>query len=188
MTTSFKLLKIVSGSICLCIGLFLIIDNLTIDKSKYSVADKDLMTLTGYLISDPYYHQSTGGKGSSTYLKIELSTYPGLVFQNAGAFLKATEWEFIIAEVKYHDTVNIKVLKSEFEKKYLKRDSLTMLQQIAYYPFHKFSFYSFKFRDKEYMTDLYKAAKQDQQDNLFIRALMGVIFFGWSIYFFVAKK
>jgi len=188
MTTSFKILKIVSGSTCLYIGLFLIIDNFTIDKSKYSVADKDLITLTGYLINDPYYHKSTGGKGSSTYLKIELNTYPGLAFQNGSEFLKATQWESIKAEVKYHDTVFIKVLKSDFEKKYLKRDSLTMLQQIAYYPFHKFSFYSFRFRNKEYMTDLYKAAKQHQQDKLFIQLLGGLAFVGMGIYFFVAKK
>jgi len=42
--------------------------------------------------------------------------------------------------------------------------------------------------NKEYMTDLYKAAKQHQQDNLFVQLLMGLAFGGMSIYCFVTKK
>jgi len=189
MTRRFKILRIVSGTIFSCIGLFLTLDNfLPINKSKYYIADKDLMTLTGYLINDPYYHKSSGGKGSSTYFKIELNAYPGVDFQNESVFLKATRWESIKAEVKYHDTVNIKVLKLDFERKYLNRDSMTVFQQIANYPFHKFEFYSFKFRDKEYVTDLYEAAKQHQQDNLFPQFIIGLAFVGMGIYSFVAKK
>ena len=159
-----------------------------VDKSKYLVSEKNLITLTGYLINDPYYHKSTGGKGSSNYFKIELDTYPGVDFKNGSIFLKATQWKSIKAEVKYHDTVTIKVLKSDFEKKYLKRDSMSILQIIAYYPFHKFSFYSFRFRNKEYVTDLYEAAKQHQQDGLFPQLIIGLVFVGMGIYSFVAKK
>jgi hypothetical protein len=103
-------------------------------------------------------------------------------------FLKATKWESIKAKVKYHDTVAIKVLKSDFERKYLNRDSMTVLQQIANYPFHKFEFYSFRFRGKEYVTDLYEAAKQHQQDNLFPQFIIGLVFIGIGIYSFVTKK
>ena len=102
--------------------------------------------------------------------------------------LKATQWESIKAEVKYHDTVKVKVLKSEFETNYLKRDSMTVLQKIVNYPFDKFKFYSFKFRDKEYVTDLYEAAKQHQQDNLVPQFIIGLAFIGMGIYCFVTKK
>ncbi len=189
MTRRFKILRIVSGTIFSALGLFLTMDNfLPINKAKYNTPDNDLMTLTGYLINDPYYHKSSGGKGSSTYFKIELNTYPGVDFQNESIFLKATQWESIKAEVKYHDTVKVKVLKSEFETNYLKRDSMTVLQKIVNYPFDKFKFYSFKFRDKEYVTDLYEAAKQHQQDNLVPQFIIGLAFIGMGIYCFVTKK
>lgn len=74
MTRRFKILKIISGTIFSALGLFLTMDNfLPINKAKYNTPENDLMTLTGYLINDPYYHKSSGGKGSSTYFKIELN-------------------------------------------------------------------------------------------------------------------
>ena len=102
---------------------------LTVDKSKYHIPEKDLITLTGYLINDPKYHKSSG-KGSSTNFKIELNTYPGVDFQNESVFLKATEWEKIKTDVKYHDTIIIKVLKSDFDKKYIRRDSMSVLEKL----------------------------------------------------------
>ncbi len=188
MTKRFKILRIVSGTVCSCIGLFLIIDNfLPVDKSKYKVPEKDLVTLTGYLINDPAYHKSSGN-GSSTNFKIELNTYPGVDFQNESIFLKATQWEKIKTDVKYNDTVIIKVLKSDFDNKYIKRDSMSFFGKIANIPLRKFEFYSFKFEGKEYVSDLYEAAKQHQQDNRFAQSIMGLVFVGMGIYSFVAKK
>lgn len=188
MTKRFKLLRIVSGTIFSCIGLFLLIDNiLPIDKSKYNIPEKDLIPLTGYLINEPKYRKSSG-KGSSTNFKIELDTYPGVVFQNESVFLKATEWEKIIADVKYHDTVIIKVLKSDFDIKYIKRDSLSVFRQIANMPLDKFEFYSFKFKDKEYVSDLLEAAKQHQQDNRLASFIMSLVFIGMGIFSFTTKK
>ena len=189
MTKRFKILRVVSGTIFSCVGLFLTLDNfIPVDKTKYSIAENQLTTLTGYLINEPYYHKSSGGKGSSTYFKIELNTYPGINFQNESVFLKATKWESIKAEVKYHDTVSLKVLKADFERNYLKKDSMSIFQQVVNYPFDKFEFYSFVFKGKEYVSDLYEAAKQKQQDNLFPQFLIGLAFIGMGIYSFFAKK
>lgn len=189
MTTNFKILKVVSGIIFSAIGLFLVSDNfIPIDKSKYLVEESKLKVLQGYLISKPYFHKSTGGKGSSNYFVIQLDTYPGLKFQNESIFLRATNWELINAEVKLNDTISIKVLKAEFETNYLKKDSMNIFQKIANYPFDKFQFYSFNFKNKEYMTDLYVAAKNHQQDKLFIQFLLGLGFIGMGIYSFFAKK
>ena len=103
-------------------------------------------------------------------------------------FLKATEWEKIKTDVKYHDTIIIKVLKSDFDKKYIRRDSMSVFGKIANMPLDKFEFYSFKFRDKEYVSDLYEAANQHQQDNQFALSIMGFVFIGMGIFSFTTKK
>lgn len=189
MTRNFKILKLVIGTIFSCVGLFLTLDCLIpVNKSNYSIREDQLMTITGYLINDPYFSRSSGGKGSSTHLLIELNTYPGVRFQNEGVFLIATDWKSIKADVKYHDTVFLKVLKSDFEYYYLKKDSLSVFQQIANYPLDKFEFYSFRFKEKEYVSDLYEAAVKKQQNNLIPQFLLGLAFIGMGIHTYRAKK
>lgn len=189
MTRRFKILKIVSGTIFSSVGLFLILDNfIPVNKCKYSIPEDNLTTVTGYLIKEPYYHKSSGGKGSSTYFQVELNTYPDISFRNEGVFLKATSWKAIKDEVKYNDTVWLKVLKTEFEKKIIKKNSLNIFQHIANSPIDKIEFYSFRFRDKECMSSLYEAAIQMQRDNLFPKFLFGLVFTGMGLYSFLAKK
>lgn len=93
-----------------------------------------------------------------------------------------------MTDVKYHDTVSLKVLKSKFEKNYINLDSMNLLQKIAAYPFHKFQFYSFKFKEKEYMSNLYETTKDHKRENSFFKFLFGLMFFGMGIYSFKAKK
>jgi hypothetical protein len=185
MTKNFKILRVVLGTICTCIGLCAIFFRfIPVDKSQYQVPENDLMTLTGYLIRAPKKFIES----SSSYFIIELNTYPGADFQNRNIFLEATEWKKIIAEVKYHDTVSIKVLKSDFEKKYIKRDSMSFIEKVANLPYDKFEFYSFKFRDKEYVLDLYETAKQNRQDNKLTSSIIGFFFIGMGLYSYRAKK
>jgi hypothetical protein len=188
MTRKFKIIKTAAGTVFCCLGLFLLIYFLSpADKSQYIPGDSQLTTLTSYLISDPYYNEGRG-KGNSTRFEIKLSGYPGINFQNESVFLRATEWKSIMADVRSGDTVSIKVLKSDFEKLYIKRDSMTFFQQFANHPYNRFAFYSFKFKNKEYVSDLYEAAKNDNNDHLFSRIIMGLAVIGMGLYCFVAKK
>jgi hypothetical protein len=189
MSKRFKILRIVAGTILSGIGLFLTADNfLPVNKATYIKNESQLIALTGPLINDPYYHESSGGKGSASYFEIELNNYPDLTFKNESIFLKATDWQLIKSDVKKHDTVVIKVLKTDFEKYYLQKDSLNVVQQIAYYPLDKFSFYSFRFKNKEYVSNLFEAAEKHKRDNLFPQFLIGLAFIGMGIYSFMAKK
>ncbi len=187
MTRNFKIVRIVVGTLLSCLGGFLILNNfIPVSKSKYSIKQNQLLTLTGYLSNDPSYYR--GGKANTEHFLVELNTYPGVNFQNEAIFLTATDWESIQAEVKYHDTVSLKVLKAAFERNYVNRHSMSFFQRIANSPIEKFDFYSFKFKDKEYVSDLYEAAKRDQHDNTFTRFLIGLVFAGMGIYSFTAKK
>jgi hypothetical protein len=185
MTKRFKILRAVSGTICACIGLCIIFFRfIPVDKSEYQIPEKDLMTLTGFLIRAPKYVVES----KSSYFVIELNTYPGADFKNGNIFLEATEWKKIIADVKSLDTVFIKVAKSVFEKNYIKRDSMSFIEKVANMSSKSFAFYSFRFRDKEYVLDLYETAKQSRQNNKFASSIIGLVFIGMGLYFYTAKK
>lgn len=124
------------------------------DKSTNIIEDQ-YVTVTGQLMGDPYYHTARETKKIGEILKVELNTYPGISFENEGYDLLGTDWQAIRAEVKYPDTVALKVLKSEYEKNRLQNDSMALYHEVYKYPVDKFRFYSFKCRNKEYVTNNY---------------------------------
>lgn len=74
MTKNFIILKIVSGTIFCSIGLFFLVDNFVpVNKADYTFKESELQTITGYLINDPKYFQSSGKSGES-YFIVELNT------------------------------------------------------------------------------------------------------------------
>ncbi len=187
MTRKFKIIKTAAGTVLCGIGIYLIVYFFSSAyTAQYVLNDKQLTTLTGYLISTPYYHEASGR--TSSYFEIKLDAYPGISFRNESVFLDATRWKSVMADIKYGDTVFIKVHAGDFEKLYLKRDEMNFFQQLANHPVNNFSFYSLKFKNKEYVSDLYRAAKNEMNDHLFSRTLLSVMFIAMGIYCFVAKK
>ncbi len=188
MTRKFIIFKTAAGTFFCLLGVILGINFIsTPDKSEYLPGDEKLTTLTGYLTMEPQY-QAGSGKNQSACFEIKLSGYPGVNFRNGGVYLRATQWKSAMTEIKTDDTVSIKVLKSDFEKLYLKRDEMGFFQQLANHPLDNFEFYSLKHKGKEYVTDLYSAALNDQNDNLFGRIMIAMGAFVFGIYCFVAKK
>ena len=157
-----------------------------IDKSEYEKSDEDLMFLTNYLINEPEYQKGTGK--NRTFLRLELNGYPGVSFENEDEFLQATSWQSVLKDIKYHDTVSIRVLKNKFQKFYLNKDSLSVFEKIINYPSDRFEFYSLRYKDKEYVNNLFDTAKSYKNERATGRFIMGLIFIGIGIYILIARK
>ena len=187
MTKRFKLFKSIIGTILILIGL-LVIGNiyLPINSNEYVNRNEDLLTLRNYLINDPIYQKGTGK--SRTFFGLVLNGYPGANFQNEYEYLQATDWTSAVKDIKYQDTVTIKVLKNNFEKFYLNRNSLSFFQQIIYHPIDRFEFYSLEYNGKEYVNNLFQSAKDYKEERNVISFVIGLMFIGTGIYSLFAKK
>jgi hypothetical protein len=157
---------------------------LPVRKMRYAVDKTRLMTLTGYLADDPAYH--IGGRNPN--FQILLHTYPGIFFKNSDILLDATDRVSIKRDIKYHDTVEIKVMREEFEKYYIKRDSMNVWQKAATLRYDHFSFYSLRFRNKEYIRDLYETAKREKRENRQMNIGYAIVFFLLGLYFLNKRK
>jgi hypothetical protein len=187
MTRRFRIFKNTIGAILIFIGLYVIADiYIPIDNTKYERKDEELLTLTNYLINDPKYQKDTGK--SRTFIRLELNSFPGANFENEYEYLHATSWTSALQDIKYHDTITIKVLKSKFEKFYLHRDSLSIFEQIIYHPIDRFEFYSLRYKDKEYLNNLSQAAKEYNEERSVSRFVIGLMFIGMGVFSLFAKK
>jgi hypothetical protein len=171
------------GIILVVLGVIWLINVfIPVSQSKYKKEENELTTLTAYLINDPKYTRD-GGRNSSQVLRLELDEIVGVFFDNDGAFLDATDWKAVLKEIKYHDTVTIKVDRSEFERFYIKKSDLTQFQRFIHAPIDRFRFYSLKFKGKEYVHDIYESAERVRKESMLITILLcvAIIFFGITI-------
>lgn len=118
--------------------------------STYIKDDKDLTTLTAYLINHPKYLTSGSGKSSRKILRLQLDGYPGVSFDNDDVLLGITEYKSVLNDIKSHDTVTITVLKNDFENGYLQRESYSPSEKIFKTKDH-FNFYSLIFKNRNYV-------------------------------------
>lgn len=165
------------------IGVYILIDGfIPVNPKKYNKPDSEFSELTAYLINTPKYIER-GGKTSSKFLRLELDSYSGAFFDNEGEFLDAMNWKNVMDDIKYHDTVTIKVLKYEFDKYYLNRNSLPLFKRF-FNSSGRFNFYSLKFKGKEYVKDIYEAAESRRKRNIIYRVLIGGLIIFCGTYFF----
>jgi len=164
------------------IGLAVIVSGLSfsvhsftpVKKQKYSKSDKELTALTAYLINPPQYYKG-GGRNSRAFLRLELDGYVRAYFENDDVFLEATDWKAVLKEIKYHDTVTIKVLKKRFDKFYVNQNSLSSFEKIILHPTERFNFYSLQFKGKEYIQDIYQAAEKLRKRNLVLTTIICIL-------------
>jgi hypothetical protein len=188
MTVQLKILKIVCGSIFSLVGLFLIYDaNTPVDKNEYDKNESELTTIKTTLLLKPYY-KKRGGKSGSSSLKLYLDGYPRINIENENDFLKATDFENAVKELNEGDTVSIKVLKTDYEERYIKEESISDLRKIANPGLGRLRFYSLVSNGKEYVNNLLEVAKTQKADKQLLQSFFGLIFIGMGIYFFVTKK
>jgi len=187
MTKKYRILRVSGLILFSSLGAYLIGTCVfPVDKSKYILPEDKLLTVAGAFTAGERKDVSAG-RGTSRVFEVNLTTYPGVKFINSGIFLRATDWKAIQSTIKYPDTVELKVLRSDFEK-YLNRESLTIFQKIAAYPNNKFKFYSFRFKNKEYVSDLYEAAKDHQSDNMVPNFIAGLVSLLIGLYSYFSKK
>ena len=168
----------VTGGVLIIVGLYLLISNfIPIKSNKYRKQDSELTVLTAYLINPPKYFKRVG-KNDRTFLRLELDQLIGAYFENEDEFLEATDWKAVLKEIKYHDTVTIRVLKDQFEKEYLQRSSLSPFQMVINHPSDRFSFYSLQCRGKEYIGDIYEAARLRRKRHQLLFAVVYVFIIG----------
>ncbi|NOT92964.1 hypothetical protein [Ferruginibacter sp.] len=114
MTRSFKIFKNIFGVLIILLCVYFIINLYSpTDRRDYEKSNSELFTLTNYLINDLVYNMGTGKK--RTYLKLVLNGYPGITFENENEYLQATSWQEVLKDIKYNDTISIKVLKNKFK-------------------------------------------------------------------------
>jgi len=118
-------------------------------SSQYEKYETDYMTLSGRLINNPHYW-TTSGKQSKTILRLELDSYPGAHFDNDYEVLDATDYQAVLSDIKFNDSVTIKVLKNDFENGFLKRNNYSPLQRV-FSAKYNFRFYFLEFNGKEYV-------------------------------------
>jgi hypothetical protein len=153
-----KLILKIVGALFFIIGMTLLINAIMpINKSEYAPEEKELLPIRNHLINPPKILLS-GGKASSRYILIEMNGYPGATFKNEHIFLKATNWEAAIKDIKYTDTITLKVSKKAFEETYIKKKKSS-----------KYSFYSLVFNGKEYVSNIYDTAKKDRKEGMIPR-------------------
>jgi hemerythrin len=187
MTRRFRIFKNIIGAILVLIGLYIIADiYIPIDNAKYERKDEELLTLTNYLINDPKYQKGTGK--SRTFIRLELNGFPGANFENEHQYLQATSWASALTDIKYHDTITIKVLKRKFDKFYTNRDSLSVLEEIFYHPIDRFEFYSLRYKNKEYVNNLTQAAKEYYEERAVSTFVIGLMLIGMGVFSLLAKK
>ena len=174
-----KFLELISGLIMVCLGCYLFLTAFTpITESDYKPDKNKLITLSGTLVNKPTTKELGSAKASSTTVfYFELNSYPFLSLENKNIFLDGTEWKAIISESKMADTVYVDVLKSDYENLYLRRDTMAFFNSINYHERIALPFYSFKIRNKEYVTKLLEAAKVHKENNIIPTFIFGIILF-----------
>jgi hypothetical protein len=181
---TFQKIKPFIGAGLILLGLYLLVGNfIPVNADKYRKHDSKLTTLTAYLINPPQYFKQKG-KNGRTFLRLELDQIVGVLFENENEFLDATDWEAVLSEINYHDTVTIKVLKERFDRFYVNKSSLSEFEKVINHPIERFSFYSLQFRGKEYVHDIYEAAKKRHKDNLVLSSIVYLSIIGagaWTI-------
>jgi hypothetical protein len=188
MTGKLKILKFVFGSIFSFVGLFLVYNaNTSVDKNEYEKNESELEAITTKLLLKPYYKKRRG-KSGTTSLKLYLDGYPRISFENEYEFLKATDFENAVREMNEGNTVSVKVLKSDYEERYIKGESISDFQKIANPELGKLRFYSLVFKEKEYVNNLFEVAKTHKADKQLLQSFFGLLFIGFGIFSFVTKK
>lgn len=163
---------------------FLILPFYEYRASIYQKTDEQLLTISGVLIDEPAYW-TTSGKQSKTTLRIELDSYPGAFFDNAYEFLDATDYKGVLRDIKFKDTVTIKVDSIEFEKRFIKRSDLPSIRRVFNSKYY-FSFYSLIYKKREYVKreEIYNYASKRRNKDLIGSIIVGIIFIGGGFVIF----
>jgi hypothetical protein len=175
-----KIMQVIGIGLIIGGSFLLIWSFIPINPGKYRKPDSELRVLTSYLINPPKYFKRVG-KENRTFLRLELDQLIGAYFENEDEFLEATDWQAVLKEIKYHDTVTIRVLKDQFEKNYQQRSSLSPFELAINHPSYRFSFYSLQCRGKEYVGDIYKIARQRRKHNQFLFTVVYVLITGAGV-------
>jgi hypothetical protein len=184
----FKKIKPFLGPGLIVLGLYILIENfIPLNRNKYQKAENEFTSLTAYLINPPQYIKHNG-KNGGPFLRLQLDEIVGVKFDNAAEFLEATNWQEVLEDIRYHDTVTIKVLKDLFEKYYINKSSLSEFDKVISHPVDRFNFYSLRFKGKEYVRDIYEVAEQRRKNNIIRWSIVSLLIIAAGIWTIRARN
>ena len=158
------------------------------DIGSYVRPKESLALITSPLAISPEYIKKTGNSKSSgsNALRLNLQNYPGIYFDNGGVLLDATDYKSVLADIKLGDTVSVLVSKEELSKFGTPEIPQSISEQFAVPPY--LEFYSLKFKDKEYVSDIARIANRHRKDLIIPFSIFGSIFIFFGLRYIILKR
>ena len=152
--------------------------------NKDEISYYDLQTISGVITNKAEIH--TGSKGSGS-ISINLRSYPSFNFYISGNSLKATNISSYIENVKIGDTLNLEILKDEYQKKLTKEMPLSFWDKTINYSF--ISVYGLRDKNSSFLhlNDYIYELKNDwalASLFLWVFFIVGLFMIGAGIYLF----
>jgi hypothetical protein len=160
---------------------FLLRSYYTYRSLYWDVVEKDLRTFRGTITEDAKI--SSGRSGS--YIEFKVLLLPDFEFMISGISYQAVKERELTAEVKKNDTIEIDILKSEFEKKISKTKPLSFFDRNL--NFDLIYVYGFRKNKKEYLT-LENYNKFDNEDAKSRWWFLLIVSFGWMIGMYFERR
>lgn len=124
-----------------------------------------------------------GSKGSRS-IRIKLKSYPTFSFDIAGNGYSATYSSDYVANVKISDTLNLDIMKDEYQMKITKEKQLGFWDKTVNYSF--ISVYGLRDKNNTYLTlsDYNNEHKSDTPIGIWLFGLVGLFVLGSGLYLF----
>jgi hypothetical protein len=150
------------------------------NEIKYS----ELQTITDVITNKAEIEK--GSKGSRS-IRIKLKSYPTFSFDIAGNGYSATYASDYVANVKIGDTLNLDIMKDEYQMKLTKEKSLGFWDKTINYSF--ISVYGLRDKNNTYLnlTDYNNVHKSDTPIGIWVFGLAGLFVLGSGLYLFTKK-
>lgn len=145
------------------------------------VLEKDLYPLRGTITDDAKISQGR----SEYYIRFKLLLVPDLEFELSTIAYQVANTRELASEVEKNDTIEIDILRSEFEKKILKTKPLSFIDRKINPDF--IDVYGFRKNKKEYLLldDYNKAENEHAKNGIWILLAAS---FGWIIGMYFERR
>lgn len=145
------------------------------NEIKYS----ELHTITDVITNKAEIQK--GSKGSRL-IRIKLKSYPSFSFNIGGNGYLATYSSDYVANVNIGDTLNVDIMKDEYQMKISKENQLGFLDKSVNYSF--ISVYGLRDRNRTYLTlsDLNNVHKRDTPIGIWLFGFVGLFVLGCGLY------
>ena len=150
------------------------------NEIKYS----EFQTITDVITNKAIIEK--GSKGSRS-IRIKLKSYPSINFDIAGNGYSATYSSVYVANVKIGDTLNLDIMKDEYQMKLTKEKPLGFWDKTVNYSF--ISVYGLRDKNNTYLnlTDYNNEHKSDTPIGIWLFGLVGLFVLGSGLYLFAKK-